>query len=71
MMITFSRRCLTDCEVIDNSGRKLVLQKGEEYLTTEEKDGCVVVFTNNWAKVPANIFDEGRQFTGERWYERE
>lgn len=55
-MKTFTRVCVQSTKIVDPAGRELVLTEGEIYLTSEEKDGMVTVFTRYWADVPASLF---------------
>jgi hypothetical protein len=59
-MKTFTRVCIKDFEIVDLGDRKLTLKSGEQYLTSEEKDGMVMVFTTFWVTVPAALFSYER-----------
>lgn len=65
-MKTFKRACLENHTETDAVGRILNLKAGEVYLTSEEKDGQVTVFTTIWAVVPVSLFGTAVQFTGEK-----
>ena len=59
-MTTFRRICIKDYKD-DN----LNLVRGQEYLTSREKNKKVVVFTSNWAEAPSSIFAGEIKFTAE------
>jgi len=51
----FKRICLRDETIIDGD-KTLHLKRGEEYITTSERDGKVRVCSSYWAWVPAEWF---------------
>ena len=61
-MRTYNRICIKDVEVVDGK-KRLKLKRGQEYCTSEEKDGLVVVFTSYWATVPVEWFAGEQVFT--------
>jgi len=65
-MKTFSRICIKDYEVTAENGDHFEIKRGKEYLTSEEKDGTVCVFTKFWVYVPVDLFAGELQFTGDR-----
>ena len=62
-METFNRICIQDFFIKDKIGQVLMLKRGEEYLTSTEEEGRVVVFTQFWVKVPSSIFAGKIKFT--------
>lgn len=61
-MKTFHRICLKDFLIIGKDNR-FELKRGREYITSEEENGEVVVFSKFWVRVPANIFGGEIKFT--------
>ena len=58
-MKTFDRICIEDYTVTEGEISATV-HCGEEYITTEERDGTVTVFTDYWIRyVPVKIFAGG------------
>lgn len=55
-MKTFRRICVKDFVMVAKNGDCLDLKQGKEYLTSEEENGMVTVFTKYWVKVPVDIF---------------
>lgn len=55
------RFCLKDFEVTDPQGRKILLEKGDRYLTSIEpyKENTVSVFIDYVYQVPKDVFVEG------------
>jgi hypothetical protein len=62
-METYNRICIEDYTVKAENGDILELSRGEEYLTSTERDGKVTVFSSYWVKVPAEIFAGAKLFT--------
>ena len=62
-MRTFKRICIKDYELEAQNGDRLELERGHEYITSDEENGKVVVFTNFWVGVPADLFAGSVQFT--------
>lgn len=44
--------------------KEAVLWRGEEYITSDVKDGQVVVFSNYWFCAPVELFAGEELFTG-------
>ena len=57
-MKTLNRKCVKTHTITDQSGNSCTIERGKKYITSEEKDGAVVVFTNYWVTVPIDIFDK-------------
>lgn len=55
-MKTVDRICIEDYTVTDSKGESFTVQRGQEYTTSTESEGTVVVFSRYWVKVPARIF---------------
>lgn len=62
-MKTFDRICTKDFSITDEHNQTLNLKRGKEYLTSEEENNKVMVFTRFWVEVPADIFAGEIQFT--------
>ncbi len=62
-MTTFNRICIKDYEVTAENGDHFEVKRGQEYLTSPEKDSKVTVFSNFWVKVPVNVFAGEEKFT--------
>ena len=62
-MTTFKRICLEDYTVIDAEGTAFTLHRAEEYTTSAERDGTVMVFSQYWVRVPLRIFAGEVKFT--------
>lgn len=62
-MKTLNRICIKSCTILDQDGTRFTLNHGEEYLTSEEKDGEVTVFSQYWVNVPIGIFAGEEEFT--------
>jgi len=62
-MRTFERICIEDYTVRAENGDTLTLRRGEEYITSAERDGMVTVFSAFWVPVPAALFAGARVFT--------
>ena len=62
-MRTFERICIEDYTVRAENGDTLTLRRGEEYITSAERDGMVTVFSAFWVPVPAAPFAGARVFT--------
>lgn len=63
-MTTYKRICITTHTIKDSTGAEMTLERGREYLTSEEKDGEVCVFSTYWVYVPAVLFAGAQLFTG-------
>lgn len=61
-MKTFHRVCIEDHKVSDGE-KTAKVEKGKEYLTSEEYDGMVTVLDLLWFKVPVDVFETIKQFT--------
>jgi hypothetical protein len=72
-MTTYHRICIQDFELTAQNGDRLVLKRGQEYLTSEvrKEDNTLVVITNYWVRVPANLFAGEILFTGENQCEHD
>lgn len=55
-MKTFSRVCITDHTITDDNSTSFTIKRGKEYITSPEKDGTVMVFSQYWVRVSVNIF---------------
>ena len=64
-METYKRICIKDFTLEDSEGSVLDLKRGQEYLTSREEKGKVIVFTNYWVRVPVDIFAGEKIFTKE------
>lgn len=62
-MKTFNRICIEDYILVADNNDTLKLKRGTEYLTSQEKDGMVTVFTGYWVKVPVRLFAGEKPFT--------
>lgn len=63
MAKTFKRVCIKDYTVTDEEGTSFTVQRAKEYITSSERDGVVVVFSQYWVTVPVEIFAGEQQFT--------
>lgn len=61
-MKTFHRICTEDHTITDGE-KSVTLKRGKEYLTSDEKDGKVVVLTNYWFSAPVSLFVAPIEFT--------
>jgi hypothetical protein len=57
-MKTYIRICNKDFAQRDSEGTLFELKRGKEYVTSEEEDGKVIVFSNFWVEVPVDLFDK-------------
>ena len=64
-MRTYNRICIKDWEITATNNDHFKLTRGKEYLTSEEKDGKVVVFSSYWVRVPIEHFAGEMLFTPE------
>lgn len=64
-MKTFHRVCIEDYMVVAKNGDRFELKRGKEYLTSEEENGLVVVFSAYWVRLPVTLFAGERIFTKE------
>jgi hypothetical protein len=62
-MKTFKRVCVEDYTIVDDAGTSFTLKRAKEYLTSDEKDGKVTVFSTYWVRVPVRIFAGAESFT--------
>ena len=62
-MTTFNRVCIKDFCIEAASGAEVELKRGHEYLTSEERNKKVVVFSTYWVEVPVELFAGEVQFT--------
>lgn len=62
-MITYKRICIEDFEIIDQENTRFKLNRGKEYITSEEINGKVHVFSRYWIWTPSNIFAGEIKFT--------
>lgn len=62
-MTTFKRICIKDYTVSYSIGQELTLTRGKEYLTSNERDGEVCVFSTFWVYVPVGLFAGAERFT--------
>ena len=61
---TFKRICVRDFKVTAGDGGRFKVERGKEYITSDENDrGDVVVFANYWMPVPASFFAGELRFT--------
>ena len=58
-MKTVNRICIKDYDKIDVLRHHVKLESGKAYLTYEEKDGMVTVFTDYVFEVPVEYFLRG------------
>ena len=64
-MTTYQSICIKDFVVEAQNGDRLELSRGREYITSPvQKNNKVVVFSNFWVSVPADIFAGSQLFTG-------
>ena len=61
-MKTYNRICIKDFYVSDQA-KTFVIYRSHEYLTSEEKNGFVVVFGKSWVWVPVEYFAGEKVFT--------
>lgn len=61
-MRTYHRICIKDHTVSDDKNT-FSIKRGKEYLTSEEKDGEVTVFSEFWVKLPVDLFAAPVLFT--------
>lgn len=59
-MKTFKRICIKN---IQHPEEGVLCKRGQEYTTSIEKNGNLVVFTKLWIKVPAKYFAGKEEFT--------
>lgn len=62
-MQTIKRICLEDLTIKDRKGNSVTLNKGEEYITSPEIEGKVMVFTTYWVWVEKSFLSKGEVFT--------
>lgn len=62
-MITFHRICIKSHTVTAQNGDTASIERGEEYLTSAERDGAVVVFSTSWCPFPKECFAGEEPFT--------
>lgn len=62
-MKTWKRICIEDYTVRDDVGTVFALTRGQEYLTSADRDGTVTVFSSYWVNVPSTLFAGSKQFT--------
>ena len=55
-MKTYHRICIKDHVIEALNGDRHEVKRGREYLTSEEKDGTVVVFGPFWTPFPVELF---------------
>jgi hypothetical protein len=60
---TYRRICIEDYQLVAENGDTLVLTRGHEYITSDERDGAVTVFTKFWVNVPVRLFAGEKVFT--------
>lgn len=62
-MKTFKRICIKDWEISDKYGNKFCVKRGKEYLTSDQEQGDVTVFSDYWVNVPVSIFAGEIEYT--------
>jgi hypothetical protein len=55
-MKTFNCICIQDHTVTDKSGNSFTVNRGKEYLTSEEYKGRVCVLSSYWVWLPSDLF---------------
>jgi hypothetical protein len=60
---TYKRICVKAWDIKAENGDFFKVERGKEYMTSDEKDGHVVVFSNFWVPVPVECFDGEEIFT--------
>lgn len=61
-MKTFYRLCIETRTVADGD-RTFTVERGREYITSDEKDGKVTVFSTYWVQMPVSLFHGAEVFT--------
>ena len=61
-MRTLKRICVQDHTIIDGD-KRLDLKRGEEYITSVERDEKVTVYSTYWAEAPSSLFAGAQVFT--------
>ena len=62
-MKTFNRICIKSAFMEAQNGDRQEIECGREYLTSDEKDGLVVVFSTFWVPFKAELFAGEIEFT--------
>lgn len=62
-MKTFNRICIKSHTISDKTGNSMTVERGKEYLTSEEMDGAVLVFGSYWVWFPSHLFSGELVFT--------
>ena len=62
-MKMFKRICIKSDFVAAQNGDRQEIQRGREYLTSDEKDGMVTVFATFWVPFKAELFAGKIEFT--------
>lgn len=62
-MKTFNRVCIKTHSISDQKGNSLTIEKGKQYLTSEEKNKEVMVFSKYWVWLPVELFAGEEIFT--------
>jgi len=60
---TFKRICIKTSTVTAKNGESCTIERGKEYLTSDEKSGKVTVFTNYWVPFSVELFAGEEKFT--------
>ena len=61
LTISFTRQ--QNATVIDAEGTAFTIHRAEEYTTSAERDGTVMVFSQYWVRVPLRVFAGEVKFT--------
>jgi len=56
-MKTLKRKCVKNYE-LTSDGLTAKVERDKKYITTEERDGMVTVFSNYWFTVPEYVFSD-------------
>lgn len=62
-MKTFNRICIKEHTTKVSESKTHTLNRGEEYLTSKERNEKVIVFSSYWYPVPVSIFAGEKEFT--------
>jgi hypothetical protein len=62
-MKTWKRICIKDHCIRAENGDTHEVKRGQEVLTSDERDGTVIVFGGFWTRFPAEVFAAPERFT--------
>ena len=61
--VAIKRICIKNWEIIAQNGDRFKVERGKEYLTSNEKNKEVIVFSNYWVSIPVSCFAGEQKFT--------